>query len=136
MPKLTDIYQNGMSPEALAASVLRSQGIDIENPHLPIDPFRIMRRCGVVYQFIGAKNLEGIYLVPEDEKDVPLVGINCHRRITRQRFSAAHEDSPFRRWQRSLLPGFSELAAAPQGPAAHLYQAQGKGALLRSPYPG
>ena len=91
MPKLTDIYQNGMSPEALAASVLRSQGIDIENPHLPIDPFRIMRRCGVVYQFIGAKNLEGIYLVPEDEKDVPLVGINCHRPITRQRFSAAHE---------------------------------------------
>ena len=44
-----------------------------------------------MYQLMEFENLEGIYLVPEGEKDLPVVGINYKRKITRQRFTAAHE---------------------------------------------
>lgn len=50
-----------------------------------------MRKYGIVYQFKEFKDLEGIYLVPEDETDIAIVGINYGRPITRQRFTAAHE---------------------------------------------
>lgn len=35
--------------------------------------------------------MEGIYLVPKNDNDIPLVDINYKRKITRQRFTAAHE---------------------------------------------
>lgn len=85
------VYPAGMRSEAFADYVLQKCGIDTVNPPLPINPFAIMRNCGVIYQFMNAKKLEGIYIVPEDEHDIPLVGINCNRPITRQRFTAAHE---------------------------------------------
>lgn len=88
--KFSTIYCDGMTPRKLAQKVIE----DIyggDNPLIPIDPFKMMRIYGIVYQFMEFKDLEGIYLVPEDDNDVAVVGINKKRPITRQRFSAAHE---------------------------------------------
>ena len=89
--RAVDIYKDGMSSEELAIKVLEWYGYEHDNFPVPIDPFAIMRKCGIVYQFMNSKKLEGVYIVPENEGDVPVVGINCNRPITRQRFSAAHE---------------------------------------------
>lgn len=84
------LYCYGKTAEELAADVLNSY-FKGEKPVIPIDPFKIMRDLGVVYQFMDSKELEGVYLVPEYEGDIPIVGININRPITRQRFTAAHE---------------------------------------------
>ena len=89
--KAINIYKSGMSPEELAAKVLEWCGYKYDDLPVPIDPFAIMRKCGIVYQFMNSKKLEGVYIVPEDDNDIPVVGINFNRPITRQRFSAAHE---------------------------------------------
>lgn len=85
-----ELYCLGMSPQALAESVLKDR-FGYEMPSVPIDPFKMMREYGIVYQFMEFEKLEGIYLVPEDGQDIPVVGINYKRKITRQRFTAAHE---------------------------------------------
>lgn len=88
--KFSDIYYPGMAPDKLADNVLKNaygDGI----PSIPIDPFNLMKKFGIVYQFMGFEDLEGIYIVPENEDDVPVVGISYKRKITRQRFTAAHE---------------------------------------------
>lgn len=84
------LYCSEMSPQALAERVLKDR-FGHEMPSVPIDPFKMMREYGIVYQFMEFENLEGIYLVPEEEQDIPIVGINYKRKITRQRFTAAHE---------------------------------------------
>lgn len=84
------LYSQGMSPQMLAEKVIEDR-MGVEMPSLPIDPFKLMREYGIVYQFMDFEDLEGIYLVPEDDNDIPLVGINYKRKITRQRFTAAHE---------------------------------------------
>ena len=78
------------SPVILANEVLR-RAFDGEIPSFPIDPFMILDKLDVVYQFRDFKDLEGIYIVPDDENDIPIIGINNNRPITRQRFTAAHE---------------------------------------------
>ena len=85
-----ELYCQGMSPQILAERVLNDR-FGKEMPSIPIDPFKMMREYGIVYQLMESENLEGIYLVPEDENDIPVVGINYKRKITRQRFTAAHE---------------------------------------------
>lgn len=85
-----NLYSPGMSPQALAAKVLKDR-FGEKMPSIPIDPFKLMREYGIVYQLMEFENLEGIYLVPEGENDLPVVGINYKRKITRQRFTAAHE---------------------------------------------
>lgn len=85
-----DVYKEGMSPSELAEVVLNNI-FDKEDPVFPINPFKIMRDYGIVYQFLDFKDLEGLYLVPENEDDIAIVGINKKRPITRQRFTAAHE---------------------------------------------
>ena len=85
-----ELYCQGMSPQILAERVLNDR-FGKEMPSIPIDPFKMMREYGIVYQLMESENLEGIYLVPENEKDIPVVGINYKRKITRQRFTAAHE---------------------------------------------
>lgn len=85
-----DLSDYFYKPEILAKKVLEiyfSQGI----PSYPIDPFDILKQMNVVYQIRDFKDLEGIYIVPEDEDDIAIVGINNNRPITRQRFTAAHE---------------------------------------------
>ncbi|MEN6409320.1 MAG: ImmA/IrrE family metallo-endopeptidase, partial [Anaerolineaceae bacterium] len=80
------------SPEELAQQVLQvfNHGGDIE---YPIDPFKLLSEFNIVYQFRDFDKLEGIYIVPEDENDIPIVGINQKRPVARQRFTAAHEIS-------------------------------------------
>jgi len=85
-----DLSDYFYKPEILAKKVLEiyfSQRI----PSYPIDPFDILKQMNVVYQFRDFKDLEGIYIVPEDEDDIAIVGINNNRPVTRQRFTAAHE---------------------------------------------
>lgn len=88
--KSNQCYYRGMTPRELATKVLNDNFKD-KMSSIPIDPFRLMRKYGVVYQFMEFEDLEGIYIVPEDDNDVALIGINYQRPITRQRFTAAHE---------------------------------------------
>ena len=78
------------SPEALANKVLEEY-FKIETPSFPINPFDILEKFGILYQFRDFKKLEGVYIVPEDEDDLAVIGININRPITRQRYSACHE---------------------------------------------
>lgn len=57
----------------------------------PIDPFDILQKLKVDYQFRNFTALEGVYIVPEYEDDIAIVGINLSRPVARQRFTAAHE---------------------------------------------
>ncbi|QAT40653.1 ImmA/IrrE family metallo-endopeptidase [Clostridium sp. JN-9] len=85
-----DLSDYFYKPEILAKRVLEiyfSQKI----PSYPIDPFDILKQMNIVYQFRDFRDLEGIYIVPEDEDDIAIVGINNNRPVTRQRFTAAHE---------------------------------------------
>lgn len=84
------LYRMGKSPERLASEVLAIY-FGTQKPSIPIDPFKIMRDMGIIYQFIDSRDLEGIYILPEDDNDIPFIGINYNRPITRQRFTAAHE---------------------------------------------
>lgn len=67
-----NLYSPGMSPQALAANVLKDR-FGEKMPSIPIEPFKLMREYGIVYQLMGFENLEGIYLVPEGEHDHPVV---------------------------------------------------------------
>ena len=78
------------SPEVLARKVLELY-FEGKEPSFPIDPFKILDNFNVIYQFRDFKELEGIYLFPENEADKAIVGINVNRPIYRQRFTAAHE---------------------------------------------
>lgn len=42
----------------------------------PIDPFQLMRKYGIVYQFMRFEDLGGIFFVPKDENNIQIVGIN------------------------------------------------------------
>lgn len=90
MIDIKNLYEKGMSAERLAEKVLNSLFPD-EKPSFPINPFDIINRFGVVYQFMEFEKLEGIYCIPENEDDLPIIGINFGRNIQRQRYTAAHE---------------------------------------------
>lgn len=76
--------------QQLAARIIKKLR-EREELAFPIDPFKLLSMNGVIYQFKDFKELEGIYIVPDDSEDIPIVGINFNRPITRQRFTAAHE---------------------------------------------
>lgn len=78
------------SPQQLAKRIIDKLRVDDEIK-FPIDPFNLLSKNGIAYQFRDFKKLEGIYIVPEDDEDIPIVGININRPTTRQRFTAAHE---------------------------------------------
>lgn len=90
MFKANEIEKYCSSPRSLANEVLK-RIFKGDKPSFPIDPFVILDSLDVVYQFRDFEDLEGIYIVPEDEDDIAIVGINNNRPITRQRFTAAHE---------------------------------------------
>lgn len=90
-----DLYQSGDKPEKLAEKVINRvlhREITIED--LPVDPFYLLKKSGVVYTFLNFDKYEGFYLL-NTEYDGPktktMVGINKNRPIARQRFTAAHE---------------------------------------------
>ena len=62
-----------------------------EEIEYPINPFQMLKDEGILFSLRDFKNLEGVYIPRSAEDDVPVVGINWNRPITRQRFSAAHE---------------------------------------------
>jgi len=80
----------GRHPKKLAKQIIKKLKKNGELK-FPIDPFKLLSMNGVTYQFKDFDKLEGIYIVPEDENDIPIVGINMNRPIQRQRFTAAHE---------------------------------------------
>lgn len=90
MIDIKGLYEKGMPAEKLASKVLNLIFCD-DIISYPIDPFEIINSFGIVYRFMEFENLEGIYVIPEDENDIPLIGINFNRSIQRQRFTAAHE---------------------------------------------
>lgn len=90
MRNVIELYRKGMSAEALAQAVI-AEYFDGKEPSFPIDPFKMIRDFGIIYQFMEFKDLEGIYILPDDEDDIPVIGINFGRPITRQRYTAAHE---------------------------------------------
>lgn len=85
-----DFMQKYKTPEDLASKVLQESS-KLKPLIFPIDPFELLSKFGVIYKFQNFTDLEGVYLVPDDENDLPIVGINNNRPITRQRFTAAHE---------------------------------------------
>ncbi len=50
------LYSQGMSPQVLAEKVLEDR-LGREIPSIPIDPFRLMREYGIVYQFMGFEDI-------------------------------------------------------------------------------
>ena len=93
MKNVIELYHKGMTAEALAQAVI-DEYFNGEETSFPIDPFKMIRDFGIVYQFMDFKDLEGIYIIPEEENDIPIIGINFGRPITRQRYTAAHELYP------------------------------------------
>lgn len=78
------------NPEKLAEEYLRHYF----NDHVivyPINPFKMLQDESVVFLMRDFGHLEGVFIPAANEKDVPMVGINMNRPITRQRFTAAHE---------------------------------------------
>jgi hypothetical protein len=57
----------------------------------PINPFQMLVDEGVNFAIRDFGKLEGVYVPAKDHDDIPIVGINLNRPITRQRFTAAHE---------------------------------------------
>ena len=90
MIDISEFYVEGMVAEQLADKVLKYH-LDDKEPSFPINPFDIINRFGVIYQFMEFEKLEGIYFIPEDENDISIIGINFNRNIQRQRYTAAHE---------------------------------------------
>lgn len=84
------LAKDGMVPESLAEAFLEEHFGGAE-PEYPVDPFKILKDCGVVFSLRPFEKYEGLYIPAEGESDVPVVGINLDRPITRQRYTAAHE---------------------------------------------
>lgn len=81
------LYKN---PEKLAEDFLKAY-FHGTSPAFPLNPFQMLKDTGVEFVLKRFKKLEGIYIPASSENDIPLVGINFERPITRQRFTAAHE---------------------------------------------
>ena len=77
-------------PEKMAADYLKSVFRE-QKIQYPINPFALMKKEGILFKFMDSHNLEGVYIPANSENDIPVVGINFNRNITRQRFTAAHE---------------------------------------------
>ncbi len=76
--------------EQLAAAYLLHYFKDQEISY-PINPFQMLIDEGVKFAIRDFGKLEGVYVPALSQDDVPIVGININRPITRQRFTAAHE---------------------------------------------
>ena len=77
-------------PEAMAAAYL-SRYFENQKIEYPINPFKMLKDEGILFSLMNFKKLEGVYIPAASGEDIPVVGINANRPITRQRFTAAHE---------------------------------------------
>ncbi len=84
------LANGGANPERLANLFLEEyyDGSQIE---FPVNPFEMIRKLGIAFSFKPYEKYDGIYVPAEDEDDIPVIGINLKRPITRQRYTAAHE---------------------------------------------
>lgn len=78
------------SAEVLANRIINQLKVE-GNLSFPIDPFYLLSRFNIDYKLLNFDTLEGIYIVPDNDEDGAIVGINKNRPISRQRFTAAHE---------------------------------------------
>lgn len=85
----TEMEKN-IDPERMAAAYLVKYfgGRKIE---YPINPFQMLRDEGILFSMRNYVTLEGVYIPASSKEDIPVVGINANKPITRQRFTAAHE---------------------------------------------
>ncbi len=77
-------------PEKMAATYL-AQYFANKKIEYPINPFQMLKDEGILFSLMNFKKLEGVYIPASGGEDIPVVGINVNRPITRQRFTAAHE---------------------------------------------
>lgn len=77
-------------PEKMAAAFLVKY-YGNQKIEYPINPFKMLKDEGILFSLMDFKNLEGVYIPASTPEDIPVVGINVNRPITRQRYSAAHE---------------------------------------------
>ena len=77
-------------PEKMAADYLVKY-FGNQRIEYPINPFQMLKDEGILFSLQDFNKLEGVYIPASTIGDVPIVGINANRPITRQRFSAAHE---------------------------------------------
>lgn len=89
-PDYVQLANNGMPAKLLAQTFLQAY-FGNTKPEYPLNPFQMLKDAGIVFTFRPFKNYEGVYIPADDETDIPVVGINSERPITRQRYTAAHE---------------------------------------------
>ena len=77
-------------PEKMATAFLSYYYGD-QKIEYPINPFQMLKDEGILFRLMNFKKLEGVYIPAEGYDDIPLVGININRPITRQRYTAIHE---------------------------------------------
>ena len=77
-------------PEEMAAAFL-ARYYGNQKIEYPINPFQMLKDKGILFSLRNFKKLEGVYIPATGKDDIPTVGININRPITRQRFTAAHE---------------------------------------------
>ncbi|MEF2814085.1 MAG: Fic family protein [Oscillospiraceae bacterium] len=77
-------------PEMMAQEYLRSF-FGNNKIEYPINPFAILKTEGLLFTISNFEKLEGVYIPASSPEDIPVIGINGNRPITRQRFTAAHE---------------------------------------------
>ena len=78
------------NPEAMASAYL-ARYYGQKKIEYPINPFQMLKDEDILFSLRNFKKLEGVYIPASSSTDLPVVGINANRNITRQRFTAAHE---------------------------------------------
>lgn len=81
-------YSN--NADELAKAFLNDYWVE-NTKSFPVNPFDMLKYLNVHFIFRNFDGIEGIYLPADTLTDYELVAINHNRRITRQRFTAAHE---------------------------------------------
>ncbi|MCQ2413129.1 MAG: ImmA/IrrE family metallo-endopeptidase [Sphaerochaetaceae bacterium] len=57
----------------------------------PVNIFKVLTDLDVPFVFRSFDKLEGLFILPESQDDIPLIVLNASRPIQRIRFTAAHE---------------------------------------------
>ena len=78
------------NPEEMASAYL-AHYYGNQRIEYPINPFKMLKDEGILFSLMDFNKIEGVYIPATTDNDVPVVGINVNRPITRQRFSAVHE---------------------------------------------
>lgn len=82
--------QKYTDPERMAADYLVACFGNQEIEY-PINPFTLLKDEGVLFTLSNFHKLEGVYIPAISASDIPVIGINANRPITRQHFTAVHE---------------------------------------------